>query len=431
MRLSFFLLATILSSTVFSATYRVSNGRITRNGSPIIIAGANWYGFEDQNIKIPQGLWVYSLSGFLQKLKSLRFNALRLPYCPQLFQNAIPSHGIDTSLNPELSGKGTLDILDVIMDEAQRNQMHVLLDFHKINCNAEEPTEGLWYSSGYSESQWLQHLSTLATRYRKNEYFLGLDIKSDPHDLANWGNLGADDFRMAAEKAANMIWNVNPDILIFVEGIGDTNRLPANCGGKTGYMWGGNLEPLRCFPINQNVLNRNNIVFAPHLYGPDVYPSISYFYASDFPKNMPTVWQNQIGWLRDTGRTIVIGEWGGKYSPGTRDEQWQNAIVDWLAEKKICDTFYWNVSPYPWNTKGIFTDDWLSTDDRKIALLQNLWSKCGWRGQKGKSVHVLLHGDSLLQSPAFANRSETLQHTLRTSSFLFRQQPCICFLLSY
>ena len=87
------------------------------------------------------------------------------------------------------------------------------------------------------------------------------------------------------------------------------------------------------------------MVYSPHVYGPDVYNQ-DYFQVSNFPNNMPEIWDTHFGFVEGlNGHPIVIGEWGGKYASGSADETWQNAIAQYFVENCMSDQFYWCLNP--------------------------------------------------------------------------------------
>ena len=40
----------------------------------------------------------------------------------------------------------------------------------------------------------------------------------------------------------------------------------------------------------------------------------SYFNASDFPRNMPAIWEQHFGQFVQAGHAVVLGEFGGKFA---------------------------------------------------------------------------------------------------------------------
>src|SRR5262249_62287826 len=80
----------------------------------------------------------------------------------------------------------------------------------------------------------------LAERYAGNPTVIGADLHNEPYN-GTWGGGGANDWAAAAERAGNAIGAVNPNWLIFVEGIGTYQ-------GQS-YWWGGNLLGVKDRPI--------------------------------------------------------------------------------------------------------------------------------------------------------------------------------------
>ncbi|MCP4701195.1 MAG: cellulase family glycosylhydrolase [Gammaproteobacteria bacterium] len=344
--------------------FSVHNGKILNDQNQAVpIYGVNWFGFETQD-SVLHGLWARNWKEMLAQIQQLGFTALRIPVCPATLQGVAPST-INYSKNQDLQGLDSLQILDAFMTEAARRGLYVLLDHHRPDCNA---ISTLWYTDNYSENQWIEDLKFMAGRYRGNAYFIGLDLKNEPHGNATWGaDNPATDWNTAAEKAAQAVLAENPDILIFVEGIESSG----NCSsGQNGYWQGGNLEPMGCHPLN---IAADKLVLSPHVYGPDVYVQ-NYFNAADFPDNLPAIWDAHFGFLRDAGYTVIPGEFGGRYGHGgdSRDKAWQDAFAAYLLGKGMTDFFYWSWNPNSSDTGGILQDDWTNIWDDKVALLKSL-----------------------------------------------------------
>lgn len=351
-----------------SAVYEVIDGQIHRDGAAINLFGVNWFGAETLD-HVPHGLWARGYRSMIEQIAQTGFNAVRVPVCPTTLRNVATS-SIDYSKNPELQGLGSLDVLDVILAEMDRQGVYILLDHHRPDCRA---ISELWYTDDYSEQDWISDLRFLADRYRNLEHFIGIDLKNEPHGAATWGtgNL-ATDWNLAAERAAEAVLEVNPDLLIFVEGVGSN---PV-CSSSTNHWWGGNLEPQACAPL---AIADEKLVFSPHVYGPDVFAQ-PYFSDPSFPANMPGIWDQHFGFLADQGRILAPGEFGGRYGHGgdPADRVWQNALIDYFIDKRICNVFYWSWNPNSGDTGGILQDDWTSVWTDKLDNLGRLASACSF-----------------------------------------------------
>jgi endoglucanase len=305
----------------------------------------------------------------IMQMKNLGFNAVRIPVCPATLHGAGVS-SIDFAKNPDLANKNSLQILDLVVNEFNKQGFYILLDHHRPDCNV---ISELWTTNGYSETNWIDDLVLMATRYKALPHFLGIDLKNEPHGLASWGtgNL-ATDWNSAAERAATKVLAANPKLLIYVEGIGESSQ----CSGTLAHWWGGNLEPLKCTPL---AIAANKLVLSPHVYGPDVFNQ-PYFNDATFPANMPAIWNAQFGQFKTAGYTIGIGEFGGRYghSGNAKDKIWQDALVKYLIKKGMNNnTFYWAWNPNSGDTGGVLQDDWLTPWKDKMDLLLTLWRKKG------------------------------------------------------
>ncbi|MDP2684031.1 MAG: cellulase family glycosylhydrolase, partial [bacterium] len=208
--------ASTASTNLTGSKYEVGkDGRIYKDGQKIILKGVSWFGLES-GAHAPHGLWARNWQDMVSQIKSVGFNAVRVPFCPSTLKNVDVST-IEYSKNPDLQGLKSLDILDKVVNELNNKQLYILLDHHTPDC---QTISDLWYIGSYSESQWIQDLVFLANRYKNLDYFIGLDIKNEPKGPATWGTGNpATDWNLAAQKAGKEILNNNPNILIFVQGV--------------------------------------------------------------------------------------------------------------------------------------------------------------------------------------------------------------------
>lgn len=349
--------------------FTTTNNIIYQNGTPIQLHGINWFGAETTNY-VQHGLWARNWKDMIAQIKSLGFNAVRMPVCPQTLQGTTPV-GIDYSKNVDLSGLNSSQILDKVITELNNQHLNILVDHHRPDCQA---ISELWYTGGYSETQWINDLTSIAKRYQSLPYFMGIDLKNEPHGQATWGTGNtATDWNKAAERAGSAVLAANPNILVFVEGVGEN---PV-CSSTIGHFWGENLEAEKCNPISTAAIPAQKLVLSPHVYGPDAYQQ-SYFNDPNFPNNMPSIWDTQFGSLT-TAHTITLGEWGGKMGTNggsSQDLTYQKALTTYLTQKHICNSFYWSLNPNSGDTGGVLADDWTSVWPTKINLIQAYFQNC-------------------------------------------------------
>lgn len=382
------------SSSVSDADYHVNNGKIYKDGEEIRLIGINVNGFEENELLI-HGLHTRDYKEMISQIKGLGFNAVRLPFCPaalkeQDISSSFATSGSSGAINSELVGKNSLEALDVIVEEFNSQEIFVLLDHHKYLCDY-WTIPGLWYgdlSEGsmdhswdddgfYSEEEWIDDLVFVAGRYADLEFFMGIDLKNEPHEIfssadtahAVWGGGGANDWKRAAEEAAEAILDVNDNILIFVEGVGSHSG--HSCTNTLyNHNWGGNLDGMKCDPLD---IDPTKLVLSPHIYGPDVHVQ-PYFSDASYPSNLPTAWEDLFGYL-SPDYALAIGEFGGMYD-STADIEWQDTFVDYMISQDLCSFFYWDWSPWSGDTGGILEGDWVSVDEDKFENLCRLMSYC-------------------------------------------------------
>ena len=352
---------------LYADVYTTGQGYIYHNEHAIRLYGINWFGFETQS-HIVHGLWARGYKEMIAQMKSLGFNAVRLPFCPQSLRwTTLPTGYIEYTKNPDLKGLTSLQIMDKIIEEFNRQEMYILLDHHTTDSETISP---LWYTDQYSEEQWICDLQFVALRYRDLPYFMGIDLKNEPHGTATWGTgNSATDWNSAAERAAAAVLRVNPKVLIFVEGIQENT--PSTLYSSTIPHWaGGNLEPQQYVALN---IPADKLILSPHVYGPDVYPQ-SYFDDPAFPNNMPVIWDTHFGYLLVQGYTVALGEFGGKYGHGgsAQDVVWQKAFIDYCISRGIKCFFYWCWNPNSGDTGGILKDDWTTVWSDKYDNLKRL-----------------------------------------------------------
>lgn len=333
-------------------------------GKTVLFRGVNWFGMEVET-HAPHGLWKRDYKEMLSQIKSLGYNVIRLPYSVEALRSNSAS-GIDYSIgsNKELQGKTPLEIMDLVVQEADRQGLLIILDSHRLN---DKRIPELWYGDGFSEADWIDTWQMLARHYKNQKNIVGADLKNEPHGQASWGtNNLKTDWRLAAERAGNAILGINPNWLIVVEGV--ENNVP---GQKlTHHWWGGNLEGVKRYPVRLS--KRNKLVYSPHEYGEGVHKK-PYFDDKSFPKNLTQRWDTGFYYIaRQKIAPIWIGEFGGRLvDKQSKEGIWQNKFVDYIREKNLSFA-YWSWNPNSSDTGGILLDDWKSIDAPKQVLLSKI-----------------------------------------------------------
>ena len=96
---------------------------IDSRGNQVLLRGVNWFGMETET-HTPHGLWKRDYQEMLAEIKSLGYNMIRLPYSVQGLRSSEIS-GVDFSIgkNRELEGKTPIEVMDAIIEEAQRQDL--------------------------------------------------------------------------------------------------------------------------------------------------------------------------------------------------------------------------------------------------------------------------------------------------------------------
>ncbi|MFF7136797.1 endoglucanase [Streptomyces sp. SAI-126] len=349
------------------AGYWHTSGRqiLDASGQPVRIAGINWFGFETGN-NVVHGLWSRDYKSMIDQMKSLGYNTIRIPFSDDIFKSGTVPNSIDFSggKNAGLQGLNSLGVLDRIVSYAGQDGLKVILDRHRPDSGGQS---ALWYTAAVPESTWIANLKALATRYKGQDTVVGIDLHNEPHDPACWGcGDTATDWRLAAQRAGNAVLGINPDLLIFVEGVQTFN-------GVSGW-WGGNLMGVAQYPVQLNVANR--VVYSAHDYATSVAQQ-SWFSDPSFPANMPGIWDKYWGYIfKQNIAPVWVGEFGTTLQ-STVDQKWLAALVSYLRPTSTygADAFHWTFwswNPNSGDTGGILKDDWQTVDTVKDGYLASV-----------------------------------------------------------
>lgn len=269
--------------------------------------------------------------------------------------------------------------MDRIVAYAGQDGLKVILDRHRPDAGAQS---ALWYTSAVPESTWIADLKALAARYAGQDTVIGIDLHNEPHDPACWGcGDAATDWRAAAQRAGNAVLSVNPQLLIFVEGV-------QTYAGVSGW-WGGNLMGAGQYPVQLSVADR--VVYSAHDYATSVAQQ-SWFSDPSFPDNMPGVWDRYWGYLfKQNIAPVWVGEFGTTLQ-STVDQKWLAALVSYLrptatyGADSVSWTF-WSWNPNSGDTGGILKDDWATVDTVKDGYLASVKAP-GFPGTGGETAVV-------------------------------------------
>ncbi|MGY3202446.1 cellulase family glycosylhydrolase [Streptomyces sp. TE5632] len=333
-------------------------------GRSVRVAGVNWFGFETDT-RVAHGLWARDYKSMIDQMKSLGYNTIRLPYSDDALKpSAMPDSISHDGINTDLRGLTSLQVMDRIVAYAGQSGLKVVLDRHRPDAAGQS---ALWCTSTVPESTWITNLKALAARYKGDPTVIGIDLHNEPHDPACWGcGDTARDWRLATERAGNAVLSVNPELLVFVEGVQSYN-------GVNGW-WGGNLMGVAEHPVRLNVPDR--LVYPAHDYATSVGRQ-PWFEDPSFPANLPGIWDKYWGYVfKQDIAPVWLGEFGTTLQSGV-DQRWLSALVTYLrsTSEHGADSFHWTFwswNPNSGDTGGILKDDWKTVDTVKDGYLADI-----------------------------------------------------------
>ena len=319
-------------------------GIFFRDTTPFKIKGVSWFGMETCDY-LPQGLWQHSMEYYLDFLQHQKFNAIRVPISEQWVKNDwashVPNQG-QLSADPSLSGKTSLQILDQLFDECQKRSIYILLDMHRLHCDAQ--SHEVWYTDDnqFTTDSFIKSWQTVIDRYAEHPAFHGIDLLNEPRGRAHIGGNDQNSWNLFVEQAFQ---DLNYDGLVYVEGVD----------------WGHDLSGIKEHPLK---VDPSRVVYSPHVYGPSVVGGTDLN-----PVSMRNHWDHIFGFLVKEGKTVVIGEVGGRYTGD--DKVWQDHFTDYLVENNL-KIFAWCLPPSSSDTGGLLADDWTTPMWDKLKLLERI-----------------------------------------------------------
>lgn len=339
--------------------YKTSGSRIVdaSTGRTVTLKATSWFGMETETCA-PHGLWSISLKQGMAQIAGMGFNTIRLPFANECLSRKTAT-SVNTAMNPTLANASPLKIMDAVIATARSYGLRVILDRHRPGTDAQSE---LWYTDKYSETRWISDWRMLAARYKSDPTVIGVDLHNEPRGNACWGcGVRSRDWQAAAVRAGNAVLEVNPRLLIIVEGV----QFGPD-GSAT--WWGGNLRGVAKKPVALKVKNR--VVYSPHEY-PSTISDQPWFHASNYPANLPGVWERNWGYIATKKiAPVFVGEFGTKLQT-TSDKRWLAKLAGYMKSKGL-SWAYWSFNPNSGDTGGLLKDDWYTRDKAKLNALKPL-----------------------------------------------------------
>ena len=413
-------------------------------GNEVWLTGANWFGFNCSENCLHGLNTSNNADDMLQTIADHGINVLRFPISTTLLKSWMDGKphevssvqavfnppqdviGEDGSVTPagaygdinrefvEADGKtlkNSMEIFDIMIQKCKKHGIKVFIDIHSPDENNSGHDYELWYGkAGITTKDWQDTLVWLAKKYANDDTLIGYDLKNEPHGkrgyagdscpstIAKWdGSKDENNWAYAATQCAEAILDVNPNALIFIEGI---EQYPMTEKGYTfdtsdvwepkteddkrwyGAWWGGNLRGVKDYPIKMSTPEKQSkIVYSPHDYGPSVYAQTWFHDGFDTQSLLDEYWYGTWAYINDQDiAPLLIGEWGG-FVDGTKNEQWMRLLQQYMINNHINHT-YWCINPNSGDTGGLLGYDFITWDMDRYGILE----KALWQTDSGKYI---------------------------------------------
>lgn len=347
----FFLIGSFFS---LCQAWRTQQGIIyDDSNSQFNLSGISWFGFETQDFVV-NGLWSHPMSFYMDFMKNNGFNTIRVPFSAEwiLYNFNLYPDSSFVSSDPQNQHKKSIEILDNLFDMAERRDMKIMLDLHRLH---KEYISELWYSptdNMFTANDFLKTWYTILDRYHNHPCLIAVDLLNEPHGPATWGSGDTStDWNQFAEYAIGELSQKYPDStwLYLVEGIG----------------WGKDLSQARYHPIQVSSNIQNRVVYSAHSYGKSVVWNTDIYNVD----GLYNEWTSSFGYLADQGYSFFIGEYGGITD---LDGPWMTTFSNYLVEKGMRNNFFWSLGPNSGDVHGLLLDDWTSPDSFKLSITSKI-----------------------------------------------------------
>jgi endoglucanase len=368
------------------------NKIVDANGTEVWLTGINWFGY-NTGTNIFDGVWGCNMREALAAIADRGFNLLRIPISSELAlqwkSGEYPAANYNQAYNPELAGLNSLEIFELVMQICKENGIKVMIDIHCADTDSMGHMKNLWYSDSISTQDFYDSLTFLADIFKSDDTVIAFDLKNEPHgkpgeEGAIWNDSTSKyNWKYVAETAGNLILDINPHVLIMIEGIEIypkdivANGDFASTDAEDYYFnwWGGNLRGVKDDPIDFGSAERNaQIVYSPHDYGPAVYAQPWFEGEFSYESLQTDCWNDN--WLfitKDNIAPVLIGEWGGYMSEPNLT--WMTYMRQLIAEYRLHHTF-WCFNANSGDTGGLVKDDFTTWDEEKYAFVKEvLWQE--------------------------------------------------------
>ncbi len=282
------------------------------------------------------------------------FNTVRIAWCDLTLKASPKPDAIDYTLNPDLKGLSSIEVLDKIIDYAGSIGLRVILDHHTSDGGEHgwggQQSNGLWFDKGpgsdgtdgngnpgtITAEMFQENTLALVKRYRSNPAVIGYDLDNEPLSVGaggvslNWGKGGPTDIWKMYSDLGSAILTINPKLLIICEGpqgTSNTGNGLAGIGPEGDLSAVGGSGGVPAKPVILKIPNQ--VVYSVHEYDTNVYD----FGANDQPATLVPHMNEDWGYLYTKNIAPVwIGEMGSNLEK-PQDRVWAQTLLDYMNGK--------------------------------------------------------------------------------------------------
>ncbi|GBF94600.1 endoglucanase e1 [Raphidocelis subcapitata] len=341
---------------------------VDQKGARVRLRCASWSGGQERWF-VPSGLWAQPRGTIAALARGAGLNCIRLVWSVEAALRgangtaAVPDAAV--AANPDLKGRGPLEVWDAVIAALANAGLMVVLDNHSSDamwCCDMKDGNGLWYTDRWSEADWLRAWDLVARRYASTPAVVGMGLRNEPRPavvggrirVPLWGSGGAElDLARAYERAAAAVLSARRGYLILAQ---------APSAGR-------DLRAARMRPLTlraawpEGALVRNQLVYETH-----EYPFL-YGRTANFTKNYSAyraLLDNSWGYMTELNSTpIWLGEFGTTHDAAGISSSWWKALMAYIRAKDL-DWSYWPLdgqqgpsrSQGAEETYGLLNTDW-------------------------------------------------------------------------
>ena len=397
---------------------------VDMNGNEVWLTGVNWFGY-NVGSQVFDGVWSQNMHHCLDLIADHGFNLLRVPMSTEIllqWKNKKPDGLVKVNQyeNPELTVEGveggtikySFDIWNQAVEWCRENGLKIMIDIHCATTASNGHQVATWYDSKYSTEDWIEALEWVTDYYKDDDTIIAIDLKNEPHGkhdegaMAKWdGSKDINNWKYAAERGAKAVLDINPNLLIMVEGIEVYPKFEEGQDWDSpgidyttmyspyyGAWWGANLRGVRDYPIDLGKY-QSQLVYSPHDYGPEVWKQ-DWFYLEDPSKTfsretlLDDYWRDTWAFIGEEKiAPLLIGEWGGwvddEHDKTGENRHWLKEIRDYMIDNHIHHTF-WCFNENSSDTGGLVYDNFGKWDDVKYEFVKPAL----WQDKNGKFISL-------------------------------------------